>query len=585
MENFRKILGGMNTAAICIIEKESHTIIYYNQTFKKFVPTAEISLGCYEIGLDFCEQCPVKSYEKQLEEGGVFLRNSRYFGGPVEIMVDEIMWEEMFPSYIITIIPQMASEEIRDYYIHDRAMDMVVDKICKEVICCNLTQNTYKNFKWDENDQFQCAGEGKVDEILEELVKRMLPADQRRCRKINTAKKMESYFRNGGKCLYDELQLKSEKGDYKWISNRVLPLANVDDEDQMAVIVLRDIHTRRSLQEQMRHNLSATYKAIPGGVCSIMLDDKLTMISANQEFYKMLGKQEEDYADGYLGQIHPMDRNRVAEYVHKIRESGGTIDITYRLTDIRGEIHWVQARGIPYGEANGYPVYLMLRTDITLIMAAQKQIEEEQAKFKRYADKVIDTLSNLVEFRDVDSGEHIKRTKNLTRIMLECYNRKFPEQVIEKERMEKIVLASALHDVGKITISDTILNKPGKLTEEEMEIMKTHTTKGYEIIEALDLNEDAQQKQYSMDIAKYHHERWDGNGYPEQLKGDEIPFWSQVVSIVDVYDALVSTRVYKEAYTHEQAMEMILNGECGVFNPVLLECLQDTAELLKNEYK
>ena len=123
------------------------------------------------------------------------------------------------------------------------------------------------------------------------------------------------------------------------------------------------------------------------------------------------------------------------------------------------------------------------------------------------------------------------------------------------------------------------------MTEEEMEIMKTHTTKGYEIIEALDLNEDAQQKQYSMDIAKYHHERWDGNGYPEQLKGDEIPFWSQVVSIVDVYDALVSTRVYKEAYTHEQAMEMILNGECGVFNPVLLECLQDTAELLKNEYK
>ena len=92
-------------------------------------------------------------------------------------MVDEIMWEEMFPSYIITIIPQMASEEIRDYYIHDRAMDMVVDKICKETICCNLTQNTYKNFKWDENNRFQCTGEGKVDEILEELVKRMLPAD------------------------------------------------------------------------------------------------------------------------------------------------------------------------------------------------------------------------------------------------------------------------------------------------------------------------------------------------------------------------------------------------------------------------
>lgn len=142
-----------------------------------------------------------------------------------------------------------------------------------------------------------------------------------------------------------------------------------------------------------------------------------------------------------------------------------------------------------------------------------------------------------------------------------------------------------MHDVGKISISDTILNKKGRLTDEEMEIMKTHTTKGYEIIRGFKLNDDEEQERYSLDIAKYHHERWDGKGYPEGLQGDEIPLWSQIVGIVDVYDALVSPRVYKKAFSHEKAMEMILAGECGTFNPILLECLKDAEELLKNEYK
>lgn len=115
--------------------------------------------------------------------------------------------------------------------------------------------------------------------------------------------------------------------------------------------------------------------------------------------------------------------------------------------------------------------------------------------------------------------------------------------------------------------------------------MKTHTTKGYEIIRGFKLNDDEEQERYSLDIAKYHHERWDGKGYPEGLQGDEIPLWSQIVGIVDVYDALVSPRVYKKAFSHEKAMEMILAGECGTFNPILLECLKDAEELLKNEYK
>ena len=133
--------------------------------------------------------------------------------------------------------------------------------------------------------------------------------------------------------------------------------------------------------------------------------------------------------------------------------------------------------------------------------------------------------------------------------------------------------------MGKIGIPDAILNKPTSLTEEEYELIKAHTVIGADILKNITIID------HVAEIAKYHHERWDGKGYPEGLQGDEIPLWSQIVGIVDVYDALVSPRVYKKAFSHEKAMEMILAGECGTFNPILLECLKDAEELLKNEYK
>lgn len=585
MNNFRKVFDSMKNIGIYIIEKESHTIIYCNQKFKELVPKAEVSLGCYEIGMDICGQCPLEYYESNKEKENIFLRESKVYGGMVEISVEEMLWEDKIPAYVMMIIPQLSSEETRDYYIHDHVMDTVVNKICEETYCCNLTKNIYKRYTWNNRGNLQYTQKGTVDQLLESFLSELHTSDQRRCRKVNTAKKLESYFRHNKNYLHDELRLYSPEGTYRWISCRMLPLENMYGKDTIAVMVIRDINTRKTLQEQMQHNLATTYKAIPGGVCTMMLDKKLTIISANEEFYKMLGKKEEDYANGYLEHIYPEDQIRILEHVEAKQKKKENIDITYRVMDDAGEIRWLQVRGIHFGEASGYPIYLMLRTDITLIMEAQKQIEEEQARYKKYADNVIDTLSNLVEFRDLASGEHIKRTRGLTRIILECYNKKYPEFAISSNTVEKISRAAALHDVGKIAITDTILNKPAKLTQEEMEVMKTHTLKGYEIIKALDIEEDREQKQYSMDIAKYHHERWDGKGYPEHLKGDEIPLWSQVVSIVDVYDALVSPRVYKEAYTHEKSIKMILGGECGTFNPMLLECMKDTAPLLKNEYK
>ena len=147
-----------------------------------------------------------------------------------------------------------------------------------------------------------------------------------------------------------------------------------------------------------------------------------------------------------------------------------------------------------------------------------------------------------------------------------------------------IATASALHDIGKIGIDEKILNKPGRLTPEEYEIMKTHSVIGYDMLNSIELYQDEELVKVAKEICRWHHERYDGRGYPDGLKGEEIPVSAQVVSLADVYDALVSERVYKKAFSHEQAMNMILNGECGAFNPILLECLKDIQDELVAMY-
>ncbi|MDR3072474.1 MAG: response regulator [Clostridiales Family XIII bacterium] len=214
----------------------------------------------------------------------------------------------------------------------------------------------------------------------------------------------------------------------------------------------------------------------------------------------------------------------------------------------------------------------------TLLKQKQELIAQGE-RIKRMNFSLIDTLSATVEFRNVESGKHIMRTRLLIKVILESIRDKYS---FTDEQLELISSAAALHDVGKIAIPDAILLKPGKLTEEEFEIMKEHTVKGSEILETLDLLKDKEYYQYCYDICRHHHERWDGAGYPDGLVGFEIPIWAQAASLVDVYDALTSKRVYKDAYSHEQAIDMILNGECGVFNPDILKILWDDAEILKS---
>ncbi len=189
-------------------------------------------------------------------------------------------------------------------------------------------------------------------------------------------------------------------------------------------------------------------------------------------------------------------------------------------------------------------------------------------------------LSHIVEFRNGESGMHVMNIGTLTEILLNQISKKDDKYYLPYAERDLIVKASALHDIGKISIPEEVLNKPGKLTDEEFEAMKQHTVIGYQMLSDLGFQDEPLVK-VSREITRWHHERYDGRGYPDGLKGDEIPLSAQIVSLADVYDALTSERVYKPAFSHEKAIQMILNGECGAFNPLLLECLVEAQDAIR----
>ncbi|MGE9938965.1 diguanylate cyclase [Collinsella sp. SGI.180] len=192
---------------------------------------------------------------------------------------------------------------------------------------------------------------------------------------------------------------------------------------------------------------------------------------------------------------------------------------------------------------------------------------------------LVDIMASVMEVRNGESGRHVTHIEKLTELLLGDLARRSDKYSLGNEERSSIALASALHDIGKMSIDDAILNKPGRLTPEEFEIMKTHTTIGADMLRNLGRNhEGSALLDYAYQIARWHHERWDGTGYPDGLKGDDIPIAAQVVSVADVYDALTSVRVYKDAISQEEAIRMILDGECGAFNPLLIECLLEVRD-------
>lgn len=237
------------------------------------------------------------------------------------------------------------------------------------------------------------------------------------------------------------------------------------------------------------------------------------------------------------------------------------------------------------------PTIVHLRVKNTITLFAKKRIlvdivagqVYEKEKYNRLVTSV---LGNIAEFRTGENSAHVIRVNLITELLLRELMKKTDCYHLTMSRVRRISIASSLHDIGKIAIPEEILNKPDKLTPEEFEIVKTHSEIGASMIKSIYFSDDEPLLKTAYEICRWHHERYDGSGYPDGLSGADIPISAQVAAIADVYDVLTSKRCYKKAYSHKKAIKMICDGECGCFNPILLKCLLDIEgklkELLKN---
>ena len=236
---------------------------------------------------------------------------------------------------------------------------------------------------------------------------------------------------------------------------------------------------------------------------------------------------------------------------------------------------------------------MVLRRSANAILLGAKQrrmtsiVSNQIYEREKSSKLMINILSHIVEFRNGESGLHVLHIQTITEMLLrQLVQKENNRYALSKEQIRMITTASALHDIGKISIPDEILNKPGRLTAEEFAVIKGHSMAGANMLSELPLDQKEEPLvKTAYEICRWHHERYDGGGYPDGLKGDEIPIAAQVVALADVYDALRSSRVYKPPYSHEKTIHMIMNGECGVFNPILLECLSELSDALEEAVK
>lgn len=309
---------------------------------------------------------------------------------------------------------------------------------------------------------------------------------------------------------------------------------------------------------------------------------------AYREFFieNVLCEDSRDYISPMLRYDHVVDElsnNPHFYIIYNMKRPDGTKHHyeakVMRVGNFEEEHRFVfAARCIDRQELDEAQLRMHLEDSVTM---RTQELQEKNERLNRLNEDIIGFLGNIVEARNLESGEHVRRVKGFTHILAQRVMEDYPEFGLTPDRVDLITSASALHDLGKITIPDAILLKPGKLTVDEFETMKTHSAKGCEILKMAGMDWSEEYLQTSLDICKYHHEKYDGKGYPEGLKGEEIPLSAQIVSIVDCLDALINKRCYKDAYPFEVGFQMILDGECGVFSPKIISCFKKCKEQFK----
>lgn len=329
-------------------------------------------------------------------------------------------------------------------------------------------------------------------------------------------------------------------------------------------------------------------------ILSDMLGDEYSILEAadGMEAVKILQRSHLEISLVLLDLMMPrMDGFEVLAMMNKAGWIENTPVITISSENAPGVIDHAYDLGATDYITRPFDEKTVQRRVRNTIMLYNKQkmlkgiVTEQVLEKQRNNQVMVEILSNIVEFRNGESGLHVIHIRMLTEIFLRKLMEITDKYQLTASQIGVMVNASALHDIGKISIPEHILNKPGRLTPEEFEIIKTHSAIGAKILEDTPYHSENALVSMAHDICRWHHERWDGGGYPDGLKGDEIPICAQVVALADVYDALVSERVYKPAYSHAKAMDMILNGECGSFNPLLMKCLVEVGPNLEKEIR
>ena len=337
------------------------------------------------------------------------------------------------------------------------------------------------------------------------------------------------------------------------------------------ILIVDDSELNREILSEMLHTDFRILEAEDGAQALEMLQQQGTGISL------VLLDIIMPVLDGF-GVLSYMAREHIIEDIPVIMISSDDSEKNIRRAYELGVSDYISrpfdAKVVYQRVFNTIKLYAKQRRLITLVT---DQIYETEKSSRM----MVSILSQIVEFRNGESGLHVRHINILTEMLLDRLMQKTGRYHLNWNEQYLITLVSSLHDIGKIGIDEKILNKPGRLTAEEFEEMKKHTVIGEEILCSLELYQNELLVKVAREICRWHHERYDGRGYPDGLKGEEIPISARVVSLADVYDALVSDRVYKKAYSHEKAIRMILNGECGVFNPLLLECLLDIEDKIR----
>ena len=357
-----------------------------------------------------------------------------------------------------------------------------------------------------------------------------------------------------------------------------MPTSNPFHTTPATVLIIDDspvIHTILKSLFEDTHNVEHAYDGVEGllkitelssDICAILLDVMMPRMSGIDVLKKLHA----------LGIPH-----QIPIFLITSENSSSTTKDAYDL----GVMDVINKPFVPYvvkRRVNSVIELFQTKKQLRHVISLQtSKLESQSRTIVELNYGIVESLATAIEFRSVMCGEHVRRIHDITYHLL---RHTILGEGFSQSEIDAISMAAIMHDVGKISIPDSILNKPGKLTPEEFEIMKTHTTQGATLLESIPQMHHLQAYTYALDIVRHHHERWDGDGYPDGLKGNEISIWSQIVSIADVYDALISKRVYKEAFDSRTALTMILDGQCGAFNPDLLKCFLEAVPEINKLY-